>query len=82
MWRLEVRGRALKSIPSSSSVYDLAALTSPLFSRWLEWAGLWKVTSESWRRCGEEEVQLCRGLWRLQKEKPLSSVHLRNRNTD
>lgn len=82
MWRLEVRGRALKSIPSSSSVYDLAALTSPLCSRWLEWAGLWKVTSESWRRCGEEEVQLCRGLWRLQKEKPLSSVHLCNRNTD
>lgn len=82
MWRLEVRGRALKSIPSSSSVYDLAALTSPLCSRWLEWAGLWKVTSESWRRCGEEVVQMCRGLWRLQKEKPLSSVHLRNRNTD
>lgn len=72
MWRLEVGGRALKSIPSSSSVYDLAALTSPLCSHWLEWAGLWKVTSEGWRPRGEE-VQLCRGLWRLQKEKPVIS---------
>lgn len=49
-------GGALKSIPSSSSVYDLLAFPWLLCSHWL--------TADRWEEGTEEE-----GRWRLQEEK-------------